>query len=535
MTQTFNLLRERWLPCLQRDGTVREFSLRDALMQASDLLDIIGETPLQTMALYRLLLAILHRVFGPENDLVWAELWRDGWNSAEIDQYLNEWSHRFDLFDTDRPFYQASNLELSSQPISVKRMFHQKSHPNTLFDHQTLTGLNITPASAARQIVTIQAFGLCGLSGAFTIPEKTGGKKSQGSFGDAPLARGISFMAQGNMLFETLMLNLIEYGEETEAPIPHSTIALDGDLPSWERDDPHSSVRDPLTGYLDYLTWQNRRVRLFAETIDGQLWVTALRWEPATRMSTDKDATFRDPQKHYRVRSKKTLYGSPLLFREDRALWRDSTAILAVRNFRHATENRQKVEAIPPYLFEWLTTLVDEKHLARDQIYHIRALGMASKPGQAVVYFFRDERLPLPLAYLAEPETFAQFQAALEIAEKARGSLRSAAFVVGQKMFDLTDETTRWMDKTGFEAAFWTALNTPFTQFVLGAPKEPNRAMLEWQNELRTSAENAFHALQHHINFTQPTRLTRKAYIAGRRKLYAELKKHLPRPKEVTA
>ena len=37
MTDTFNLLHERWIPCVMEDGTVSELSLRDTLVQAREI------------------------------------------------------------------------------------------------------------------------------------------------------------------------------------------------------------------------------------------------------------------------------------------------------------------------------------------------------------------------------------------------------------------------------------------------------------------------------------------------------------------
>ena len=65
MTYSFNLIDEPWIPCLRPDGTTIALGLRETLLQAHELREIRGDTPLETAALHRLLLAILHRVFGP--------------------------------------------------------------------------------------------------------------------------------------------------------------------------------------------------------------------------------------------------------------------------------------------------------------------------------------------------------------------------------------------------------------------------------------------------------------------------------------
>ena len=74
MTASFDLISQPWIPCVRRDGTTAEFGLRDVLVQAHALRELGGESPLVTAALHRLLLAILHRVFGPDGYDAWYAL-----------------------------------------------------------------------------------------------------------------------------------------------------------------------------------------------------------------------------------------------------------------------------------------------------------------------------------------------------------------------------------------------------------------------------------------------------------------------------
>ena len=109
MTYTFNLIDEPWIPCLTFDGERVEFGLRDSLVQAHELRELHGDTPLETAALYRLLLAVLHRVFGPEKRSRWKSLWaRERFDKSTLENYLHrpEIYRRFDLFDPEKPFYQ---------------------------------------------------------------------------------------------------------------------------------------------------------------------------------------------------------------------------------------------------------------------------------------------------------------------------------------------------------------------------------------------------------------------------------------------
>ena len=62
----FNLLDEPWIRVLLPDCTVREVSLPDALLHAQEYADLAGEMPVQDTAILRLLLAVLHSVFGEQ-------------------------------------------------------------------------------------------------------------------------------------------------------------------------------------------------------------------------------------------------------------------------------------------------------------------------------------------------------------------------------------------------------------------------------------------------------------------------------------
>lgn len=56
----FNLLDEKWIRVINKDCSVQEVSITDALTQAHMFSDIAGEMPMQDVAVLRVLLAILH-------------------------------------------------------------------------------------------------------------------------------------------------------------------------------------------------------------------------------------------------------------------------------------------------------------------------------------------------------------------------------------------------------------------------------------------------------------------------------------------
>jgi CRISPR system Cascade subunit CasA len=502
MNPTFDLLKAPWVPCIGADGTTVELGLRDALAQTHELRELHGESPLVTAALYRLLLAVLHRVFGPATYDEWGRLWKAGrWDRARLDAYLDRWHHRFDLFDPEHPFYQAPDERV--KPKSVISLIHDVASGNnpTLFDHHTeAEGITLTPAQAARMLVAAQAFGLAGLSG---LSQK---------FTDAPCAGGAIFLVQGETLFETLALNLMRYAEDVPLPL------WPDDRPAWEMDDPFTPDRSMPRGYLDYLTWQNRRVLLLPEATTDGVVVRQVTIAPALRLERD----VLDPMKHYHKDEKRGPL--PLLFTESRALWRDSAAL-----FRLHDEGYQ-----PPRAFQWIAELVDEDHLSKSQTHRYLALGMSKK--QAKVNFYRSERMPLPLDYLVRKESVEALEKALAMAEGAARQLWGATRTLAALILspeadaesarqpareDLDSLTQQW----AVERRYWSRLEIPFRETMEALPGETEGALERWHEILVRTAWRTFDQVTGNLGYDPGTL---KAIVRARDQLAAGLAKMLP-------
>jgi len=505
MTHGFNLLESPWIPCTLRDGTPVELGLRDTLVRAHEVRELHGESPLVTVSLHRLLLAVLHRVFqGPANWTAWDKLWTLGhWEEKQIDGYLDRWHHRFDLFDCDHPFYQAPDKRVE-EPGPINRLIHEMAHGNiaTLFDHH-IEGQNpaLSPAKAARALVAIQGFGLGGFG------------MGRLSHTDAPCTGGIVFLVQGDTLFETLALNLLRYPDER---LPGR--AQENDRPVWEMDDPFTPERSVPLGYLDYLTWQNRRILFFPETVNSHVLVRRMTEAPALRLKKD----ILDPMQHYADRGRGGP--RPLSFREGRALWRDSAALfqLDAEGFR------------PPRTFDWLAELVYKDCLKRHQTRRYVAMGMSKS--RAKVNFYRSERMPLPLAYLRDEHLVTHLATAIDMAEgTARqlwGATRTLATLILSPQADteegreparedLDQLTSQW----AVERYYWGRLETPFLETMGALPDDIDTAMSNWRKTLERAAWAAFDQVTDQLAH-DPHKL--KAVVHSRGQLAAGLGKALP-------
>ena len=502
MTASFDLIAAPWVPCIGPDGRPVDVGLRDAVVRAHELSELGGESPLVTASLHRLLLAVLHRVFGPEGYDAWYDLWQaKRFDPAPMDAYFGQWRERFDLFHPTRPFYQAAHDRV--RPKSVTSLVHDVASGNnaTLFDHHTDEGgLTLSPAQAARFLVAAQAFGLAGLSG---LPRK---------FTDAPCARGIIFVVQGDTLFETLTLNLLRYNDDH--PLPRQP----DDRPAWEMADPYQDDRAVPRGYLDYLTWQNRRILLLPEATPEGVRVRQMTMAPGLRLAEG----ITDPMKPYRRDEKRGLLS--LRFREDRALWRDSATLFEL----------DAPESYAPRAFAWLGALVGEGYLPRGTRRTL-ALGMAND--QAKVEFFRTEQLSLPLAYLQDQQLVNTLRSdilspAEEVGRQLWGAARTMARLILNRDADretahqpAREDLDRVIAPWGIERRYWSRLEVPFRLALEGLPLNRDKTRAAWQQTLRRTAWEAFDGVTADVE-TDPRAL--KGAVRGRDQLAAGLGRALP-------
>jgi len=501
MSPSFDLVHEPWIPCIDLDGNFVALGILDTLEWSHRLRSLHDPSPLVTVSLHRLLLAVLHRVFGPKSADAWYKLWRrEHWPIEPLTEYLSR-QNGFDLFHPTRPFYQAEDPRVS--PKSVIHLIHSSANNPTLFSHETeITGISLTPAQAARSLVAAQSFRLGGLSG---LDQK---------FTDAPLARGVVFLAQGDTLFETLALNLLRYPDDSVFPTDED------DKPAWEMDDPFWPERSRPLGYLDYLTWQTTRIRLFPEEGPNGVVVCEATIAPALRLASD----VRDPMKHYSKRKK----GIHLLsFVKERALWRDYHTLLELDS---ASDNEH-----PPAVFNWIATLARLGYIPPEHRYLCSALGMATRPGQDKVFFYRHQQMPLPLEYLQERDLAAQITSAIRLADEVDRCLNSSLITFAELVIvpdadqehrprPAKEESINLVNHWGVRSHYWNDLEPAFWQLVETLPANPEAAAEQWRSTLKQAARRSF---EHAETLTGSTVDALKGAVRGRRQLEAGIAKLL--------
>ncbi len=323
------------------------------------------------------------------------------------------------------------------------------------------------------------------------------------------------FLVRGNNLFETLALNLIPYPDDSR--FFHTT----DDKPAWEMDDPFQPARTRPLGYLDYLTWQTCRIWLFPEESPAGTIVREATIAPALRL----DENILDPMKHHRA-DKKAGY-KVLRFSEERALWRDSAALFELGP---QTEDR------PPAVIPWLARLIDAEYLKQTRRYQLMSLGMASH--QAKVFFYRAERMPLPLAYLSDSTLVGRLRDGLALAEAVHGQLRGALSRLATLLISpeadqeggrkpLQADINNLVNHWGVAHHYWGNLEPAFVRMVIDLPDESESAIATWCDELRRAARDAF---ERATNLAGTGSAALKAAVRARGQLERGLRKVLESP-----
>ncbi|MDD3925472.1 MAG: type I-E CRISPR-associated protein Cse1/CasA [bacterium] len=509
MSGSFNLIDKKWIPCVFQDKR-DELGLQETLTRADEIREVHDASPLVTVSLHRLLLAILHRVFGPENPSKWRKLWAiRSFAGGELESYFTKWRSHFDLFDEKYPFYQDSALGRKlnhDENLAAKwrnpipKLFHELASGNnpTLFDHTSNNSENgISFAIAARGLVALQCYALSGIASG----EGEDGKSHPNN---APLARGITHLVRGDTLFQTLMLNLVVYNPADDEPI----VCFDHDVPAWElKPEKLWELRQPV-GYLDYLTWQSRRVWLFRDEVG--LRVTGVAITEGNNFAKDSD--LRDPfmvhKKDIKAKKNEPAWLAQK-FRPQRAMWRDITILL----------QKTGVEKARPRVIDHIATVIKE-----DIRLGLDAFGLANYEKAGKVNFWRHERLPLPAEYLENGFVFDVLQRCLYAAEDTGDAIKSShrRLACYLEMANLSNkEKDAFLEKVGCgerltkkeqtnlekinmrvatfnsESVFWTTLEVPFKSLLLRLPDAVANATAEeveipmWSEFVQQTAINA--------------------------------------------
>jgi CRISPR system Cascade subunit CasA len=364
----YNLLDEKWILALGKDGRRRELSLKEAFEQAGATACLANELPTLDVAILRLLLAILHSslargITGYEDAIdKWRGWWEKGLPADEVAAYLEQWRERFWLFHETRPFYQVAGLDKRAVSnkgfLGVKipkfiGVLAQSDNKEKLF--RTLSGEaeeSVSFSEAARWLLYTNAFLEGGNVTYKSLSYKD--KDEQLPIGPGWLGEFGLIHAVGDSLERTLLLNLVLLNDDGEPWEPGK--------PCWEDDNPSTEERRPVPhpkSQAELLALQSRRLLLKTEG-DKVTYCYVLGGD-----SFPKENAHRVEQMSgwYKPKGKEVFL--PRGYEPAKLMWRDFGALTV------SGENNRR-----PGVVNWIATLTWEDALS----------GMASFASAGVLY-----------------------------------------------------------------------------------------------------------------------------------------------------
>jgi len=251
----FNLIEREWIPVVRQDGTFARVGIRGALESAGEIREIRGLSPLDTVALYRFLIAVLQWCNSKPTDDDRQQVRRDNGFRSPWMQKVNEHTAMFDLLGETEGFYQdrsAWDEVLSSAKKKRKKPSRDEDEggfrPAADLVPELPSGTNVAHFRHTRDrreglCPACCAVGLVQLS-AFATSVKHGSKlqKPAGINGPEPAYA----FPMSDSLLETLLINWPAADHE-------------GDRPGWASNLP--PPRENI-GAQAAFTWRPRRVWL---------------------------------------------------------------------------------------------------------------------------------------------------------------------------------------------------------------------------------------------------------------------------------
>jgi CRISPR system Cascade subunit CasA len=476
----FNLLEEPWIRVRTPDCTLKEVSLTDALLHAHEYADLAGELPTQDVAVLRLLLAVLQTIFyrvdlegnpsplEDEEDALdrWGQLWEKKMlPETPILDYLSAWRDRFWLFHPERPFYQVAEAQIGTEYGAKKLNGEISESENKYRLFQSYGGAkkdSLTYSQAARWLLYLNGF------------DDTSAKpKGKGlpSVGAGWLGKIGLFLARGNTLAETLLLNLVllKDGQELWSP----------PCPYWELNHPRSGERTEIPlpdNQAALLTLQSRRLFLYRK--EDQ--VTGYRLIGGDYF--ERENAFCEQMTIWRKAQEKK--NSPLVclpLRHDPAkqMWREFPSTFAVESSAHI-----------PGIVQWIITL--RNYIDRNSFIQFISVG--------AVYGDKDFFINDTFTDLL---SFHRFM----LESKASGTLskisqevifcEEIADAVGALSIEIAQSAGGIGAPKAAKERFYFSIDQPFRQWLadLDPEEDIDEAVLSWRSQAKRIARQVGQAL----------------------------------------
>jgi CRISPR system Cascade subunit CasA len=460
---SFNLLQEPWIPVVKDNWEYQELSLLDFFRTWQTLKEIQADNPPTTLAIYRLLLAIMHSAYqGPKNIDDWEKIQLDDGKIAI--EYLEKWHDRFDIFHPEYPFMQ--DLALTEDKAVPIFALHTMS-TSTVFSHEhEFSGYAISLPEAARLLVRLQSVDITSLRAFY--PKQTSGNRSAVN---TPTINNANVLIVGRNLKSTLMLNLMQYDVGHDLATNKPTPLMQGtrDLPSWEvsyAGKPTSSIPN---AYISYLTYPWRRLNLFrrgdlvdriAITMGNSINGPFNQWECGLAFKDDK----------------------PIRISPKRQLWRNSHSFI-----------RSADKESCPQIVDWVAKLAAEGLV--NKLINLQIFGMCADKAKPLAWSV--DRLPVPTIYLQDKKLSQRLKDAVDFAEDHRqifAAFRGSPYQVLAEVLK-NNEAGNLASALDGESRYWSTLDPIFLKLLEELTDDKDKIedkFSAWKKAVQKAASNAF-------------------------------------------
>lgn len=513
--KSFNLVTEPWIQVLDKDGNPKEVSVLDVFENAASYQRLAGDMASQDLVILRLLVAILTTVYSrvdvngknyewltldekmhikeadeedyEYDDLVntWQLLYKNGKFSKSVAQYLKENSSKFDFLGDD-PFYQV-NKDVYDEEVPANKKVNIKSPKGTVDIKQinrTISESNNSPAifsprtrqtknemnlaQLVRWIITYQSF--TGVTDKTKVNSKKKFSVSAGwLYGLNPV------FAQGENLFQTLMLNLVfpeEYKEEKAFWEFENAI----EYIEFLKDEPFA--RDLSISTL-YTLWSRM---LHIEWIDDEPIIFT-----AGLPKLDSTEAFVEPMTTWRRNTKtgEVYPATKHLTDLTKAMWRN------FGQYVRTTDSDELEDMHEPEIIKWLRKVQDNEYLPTDTSLTLRTTTLISDgnaTSQSPVVEANDQfRIKAEVLFDKNDKDYwpEDIENMIDLTQQ-----------VGKDFWIFTNNISklRGLDGTNFAdnstAKFYESLNLPFLTWLASLRNDQERAdkTAEWKRILRRIA-----------------------------------------------
>ena len=509
-----NLIDQPWIRVRMTNASLRELSMADVFAHAQDIQALAGELPTQDAAILRLLLAVLHTVFsrvnadGEDDPLEEAESEDDGldrWQSLwerkcfpvqPIQNYLKSVRERFWLFDVKRPFYQAPEArniagknqkkELKCKATKLDASINQSENKERIFLNKNGIEKNsLSFSEAARWLVHMVAYDDCGVkkSDSFKKWAKENKIKEDGSPGVGWLGKLGMVYAEGDNLFETLLLNMVMLPNGEYHPYNREN-------PVWEWADARVREREKIScpdNMAELLTFPSRYILLEKEKgkVIGGYPVFGMYFESG-------EAALEQMSRRNGTKNSKLSPYEPLRHEQGKFLWQEFDSLFVCGE--EGDDSR-------PGIVRWINRLQAQEDplIEPDRIIRFRSVGIYYDSNRSSIEQIETDSLSVHSGVISAlgsswRKVISEELAFTERVTNAVGYLNQNIYTAkSNKLEDRRDKSdpVRAAREHG-KAVFYESLDIPFREWILSIRtdiSDPEIKRAEWRDLVRKTAD----------------------------------------------